>query len=98
MGRLVVMAAGVHGTLLRGLRLYRTGSSTEGLSRCRCGSYNDNMSAARPKPSPSPPKKEPVPAKQTRLTYGLPGTASERAEKRRKFAEEHKETLRRLGK
>jgi hypothetical protein len=39
-----------------------------------------------------------VPAKKTRLTYGLPGTASERAERRRKFAEEHRETLRRLGK
>jgi hypothetical protein len=55
------------------------------------------MSEAPPEPSTSPPKNEPVPAKPARLTYGLPGTATERAERRRKFAEEHKETLRRLG-
>jgi hypothetical protein len=60
--------------------------------------YNAGISAARPKPSPSPPTTQPVPAKKTRLTYGLPGTASERAERIRRFADEHKETLRRLGK
>jgi predicted RNA binding protein YcfA (HicA-like mRNA interferase family) len=31
-------------------------------------------------------------------TRGLPGTGSERAEQRRRFAQEHRETLRRLGK
>jgi hypothetical protein len=41
---------------------------------------------------------QPVPAKQTRLASGLPGTDRERAEQRRRLAEEHRETLRRLGK
>jgi integrase len=34
----------------------------------------------------------------TPLARGLPGTDRERAEQRRRFAEEHRETLRRLGK
>jgi hypothetical protein len=39
-----------------------------------------------------------VPAKQRRLASGLLGTDRERAEQRRRLAEEHRETLRRLGK
>jgi hypothetical protein len=67
--------------------------------RCRFASdYSTYMGEARPESSTNPPKQEPLPAKQIRLSYGLPGTATERAERRRTFAEEHKETLRRLGK
>jgi hypothetical protein len=55
------------------------------------------MSAARPK-STSTPKASPPPAKRQDLARGLAGTDRERAEQRRRFAEEHRETLRRLGK
>jgi hypothetical protein len=55
------------------------------------------MSATRPK-STSTPKTSPPPAKRQGLVRGLPGTDRERAEQRRRFAEEHRETLRRLGK
>lgn len=59
--------------------------------------YNASMSAARPK-TPTVPKASPPPAKRQDLARGLPGTDRERAEQRRRFAEEHRETLRRLGK
>jgi hypothetical protein len=36
--------------------------------------------------------------KKPELKYGFPGTEEERAERIRRVAEEHKETLRRLGK
>lgn len=55
------------------------------------------MSAARPK-IPETPKASTSPAKPKDLVRGLPGTESERAEQRRRFAQEHRETLRRLGK
>jgi hypothetical protein len=55
------------------------------------------MSIARPK-STNTPKASPPPAKPQDLARGLPGTDRERAEQRRRFAEEHRETLRRLGK
>jgi hypothetical protein len=55
------------------------------------------MSAARPK-TPTVPKTSPSPAKRQDLARGLPGTDRERAKQRRRFAEEHRETLRRLGK
>jgi hypothetical protein len=64
------------------------------------------MRTVRSKPSLSQPKREkptatiatPLqkpPVKTT--TYGLPGTAAERAARRRGLMEEHRETLRRLG-
>jgi hypothetical protein len=53
------------------------------------------MSATRPKRTATP--KTP-PSKRPDLARGLPGTDRERAERRRRFAEEHRETLRRLGK
>jgi hypothetical protein len=46
----------------------------------------------------STPKAAPAPSKRPDLARGLPGTDRERAEQRRRFAEEHRETLRRLGK
>ncbi|HEY3960126.1 MAG TPA: hypothetical protein VGL68_06400 [Solirubrobacteraceae bacterium] len=55
------------------------------------------MSATRPKSTGSP-KTSPSSAKREDLARGLPGTDRERAEQRRRFAEEHRETLRRLGK
>jgi hypothetical protein len=55
------------------------------------------MSAARPKKIATP-KVAPPPSKRPDLARGLPGTDRERAEQRRRFAEEHRETLRRLGK
>jgi hypothetical protein len=55
------------------------------------------MSAARPK-IPETPKASASSAKPKDLVRGLPGTESERAEQRRRFAQEHRETLRRLGK
>lgn len=59
--------------------------------------YNLIMSATRPKRT-TVPKVAPLPSKRPDLARGLPGTDRERAEKRRRFAEEHRETLRRLGK
>jgi hypothetical protein len=53
------------------------------------------MSATKPKSTPSP---KVAPPKRQDLSRGLPGTDRERAEQRRRFAEEHRETLRRLGK
>jgi len=61
------------------------------------GGYNAGISAARPKPSSVPPKTPAAPAKQSKLVSGFPGTDEERAERIRRLAEEHKETLRRLG-
>jgi hypothetical protein len=55
------------------------------------------MSAAKPN-TPTAPKASPLLAKRQNLAPGLPGTDHERAEQRRRFAEEHRETLRRLGK
>jgi hypothetical protein len=55
------------------------------------------MSVTRPKSTNSP-KASPPPVKREDLARGLPGTDRERAEQRRRFAEEHRETLRRLGK
>jgi hypothetical protein len=55
------------------------------------------MSAARPEPSPAPPKTPAEPAKQSKLVHGFPGTDEERAKRIRRLAEEHRETLRRLG-
>jgi hypothetical protein len=37
-------------------------------------------------------------AKSPKLARGFPGTDEERAAQRRRFAEKHRETLRRLGK
>jgi hypothetical protein len=59
--------------------------------------YNRIMSATRPKRTTTP-KVAPPPSKHPDLARGLPGTDRERAEKRRRFAEEHRETLCRLGK
>jgi hypothetical protein len=59
--------------------------------------YNQTMSATRPKKTTTP-KVAPPPPKHPDLARGLPGTDRERAEQRRRFAEEHRETLRRLGK
>jgi hypothetical protein len=54
------------------------------------------MSATKPKSATTP--KVAPPPKRRDLSHGLPGTDRERAEQRRRFAEEHRETLRRLGK
>jgi hypothetical protein len=74
---------------------------------CSRHSYSAGMSAARPKSSSVPaapakvstvaPKAPAAPAKQSKLVSGFPGTDEERAAQRRRLAEEHKETLRRLG-
>jgi hypothetical protein len=55
------------------------------------------MGATRPK-STTAPKVAPPPPKRLDLARGLPGTERERAEQRRRFAEEHREALRRPGK
>jgi hypothetical protein len=55
------------------------------------------MSATRPKKIATPKVASP-PSKRPDLARGLPGTDRERAKQRRRFAEEHRETLRRLGK
>jgi hypothetical protein len=58
--------------------------------------YDPGMSATKPKSATTP--KVATPPKRRDLSRGLPGTDRERAEQRRGFAEEHRETLRRLGK
>jgi hypothetical protein len=55
------------------------------------------MSATRPKKAGTL-KMTPPPSKRPDLVRGLPGNDRERSEERRRFAEEHRETLRRLGK
>jgi hypothetical protein len=76
---------------------WATASASDPALRKRAAprSYNASMSAARPT---STPKASPPPPEREDLVRGLPGTDSERAEQRRRFAEEHGETLRRLGK
>jgi hypothetical protein len=71
-------------------------SQASGPAQCRQG-YNLSMSVTRPKSTDSP-KASPPTVKREDLARGLPGTDRERAEQRRRFAEEHRETLRRLGK
>jgi hypothetical protein len=59
----------------------------------------------KPKSSASQPKRSSPPlqpsmraqGKPSRLTFGLPGNADERAERRHALMHEHRETLRRLG-
>jgi hypothetical protein len=67
------------------------------MSTPQTSGYNRAMSATRPKRATAP-KVAPSPSKRPDLARGLPGTDRERAEQRRRFAEEHRETLRRLGK
>jgi hypothetical protein len=55
------------------------------------------MSAAKSKTSVSP-KATPSSPKRPDLVRGFPGTEKERAAAIRRLAEEHRETLRRLGK
>lgn len=63
------------------------------------------MGTAKPKSFASQPKRPSQPTqpsvraqgKPPRLTFGLPGNASERAERRHALMDEHRETLRRLG-
>jgi hypothetical protein len=55
------------------------------------------MSAAKPKINTSP-KAAPSHPKRPELPRGFPGTDRERVEAIRRLAEEHRETLRRLGK
>jgi hypothetical protein len=55
------------------------------------------MSAAKPKTNVSP-KPAPPQTKQPELAHGFPGTDQERSAAIRRLAEEHRETLRRLGK
>jgi hypothetical protein len=59
--------------------------------------FDANMSTARPKRVTTP-KASPLPVKREDLARGLQGTDRERAEQRRRFTEEHRETLHRLGK
>jgi hypothetical protein len=55
------------------------------------------MSAAKPKTNASP-NAAPSQPKRPELSRGFPGTDQERAAAIRRLAEEHRETLRRLGK
>jgi hypothetical protein len=55
------------------------------------------MSSARSKTDTSTKTTASEP-KKPELKYGFPGTDEERAAQRRRFAEKHRETLRRLGK
>jgi hypothetical protein len=63
------------------------------------------MGATKPKPFASQPKLPSQPTqpsvraqgKPSRLTFGLPGNAGERAERRHALMDEHRETLHRLG-
>jgi hypothetical protein len=50
------------------------------------------------RPSPPPQLSERGQGKPARLSFGLPGNTSERTERRRALMDEHRETLRRLGK
>jgi hypothetical protein len=59
--------------------------------------YNLSMGATKSK-STTAPKVALPPPKRRDLARGFPGTERERAEQRRRFAEKHRETLRRLGK
>jgi len=63
----------------------------------RSGATIVAMSAAKPKTNVSP-KVAPSLPKGPELARGFPGTEKERAEAIRRLAEEHRETLRRLGK
>jgi hypothetical protein len=54
------------------------------------------MSAAKPR-VPAKPERASRPTDKS-PKRGLPGTERERIEQRRRFAKEHRETLRRLGK
>lgn len=54
------------------------------------------MSAAKPEAKASH-QVAPSQPKRPELARGFPGTDEERAEAIRRFAEEHRETLRRLG-
>jgi hypothetical protein len=54
------------------------------------------MSAAKPKIDVTP-QSAPSQPKQPRLVRGFPGTDQERSDAVRRLAEEHRETLRRLG-
>jgi hypothetical protein len=49
------------------------------------------------RPSPPPQPSVPAQGKPSRLTFGLPGNASERAKRRHALMDEHRETLHRLG-
>jgi hypothetical protein len=62
------------------------------------GTTKPKSFASQPK-RPSPPTEPSVRArgKPPRLTFGLPGNTSERAERRHALMDEHHETLRRLG-
>ena len=63
------------------------------------------MGKVKPKSFASQPKRPSSPtqpsvraqAKLPRLTFGLPGNTSERAERRHALMDEHREILRRLG-
>jgi hypothetical protein len=55
------------------------------------------MSTAKPKIKASPEAAQSQ-LKRSELSRGFPGTDQERAEATRRLAEEHRETLRRLGK
>lgn len=72
------------------------GLSSRRALRFEMDGYSPDMSA---KPnSAAAPKVAPTPSKRRDLSRGLPGTDRKRGERRREFAEEHRETLRRLGK
>jgi hypothetical protein len=62
------------------------------------GTVKPKFFASQPK-RPRPPTQLSVRAqgKPSRLTFGLPGNAGERAERRHALMDEHRETLHRLG-
>ena len=62
------------------------------------GTVKPKSFAGQPKrPSPPPQPSVRAQGKPSRLSFGLPGNASERAERRHALMNEHRETLRRLG-
>jgi hypothetical protein len=62
------------------------------------GGYGMSMATAKPKRVPESKPAEPNSSSATPLKSGLPGNEQSRRVQRERFAAEHRETLRRLGK
>jgi hypothetical protein len=56
------------------------------------------MATSKPKPEPKAKSAQTNGSPAVPLKRGLPGTEDERTARRKRFAAEHRETLRRLGK
>lgn len=62
------------------------------------GGYDVSMATSKPKGAPESKPAESEGSRAARLKRGLPGSEESRKVQRERFAAEHHETLRRLGK